>query len=216
MSLLINESYANTAQPLWLGASGGVIDGNITADEVITGRLNTTRQIGIGSHAFSDANGNTQAGLLLTGAGTTVPPANDLMIGVANGQKIRFNQVGNDGFNTFLLPSAPGANQDNLTVGGVGAIRQLKLLDAGPAAVMGTETLVAGNSPVINTSVMLGPQTYVFLTRTDVNASTSLGELRVRQRNVGSFLVESDNPATPGVADPGDVSSFVWMIINPV
>jgi hypothetical protein len=119
MSALIRQSHATNDDPLWLSANGDTITGDLTVDgEITTGRLVTTRQLGIGSHAFYDANGATQAGLLITGPGTAVPPANDLMIGVANGQKIRFNQVGNDGFNTSLVPTAPGANLDSFVCGG--------------------------------------------------------------------------------------------------
>lgn len=120
----------------------------------------------------------------------------------------------------LYVPASGGNITGDLTVDGtlfgttVQAIGYQFDASSPTAASCGTSTLVAGQSPVINTTLCLGPQTIILLQRTDVNASTSLGELRVRQRNAGNFLVESDGFAAPGVPDTGDVSSFNWVLIN--
>lgn len=208
MASLIRQSHATNDTPLWLGTNGGTIGGSLTVNGNITTTPPGLSSVTSGALYVRKVNNGIALDMGYDGSGNGV-------IVCSAGSSIKFGQVGSAG-NTTFTPSAFGANQDNFSIGGVGQMRQLKLLDSGPASVMGTSTLVAGSSPVITTSVCLGPQTYIFLTRTDVGTSTSLGVLRVRQRNAGNFLVESDASTTPGVPDAGDNSSFVWMIVNPV
>jgi hypothetical protein len=101
-----------------------------------------------------------------------------------------------------------------LNIGGVVSARQLKL-QTGVDALIGNGTLLNGTA-TITTTGCIGVNSFIFLTRTNVNASTALGDLRIQQKNVGSFLVESSTMATPPLgAETGDQSDFSWVIINP-
>lgn len=206
MSLLINESYANTAQPLWAGANGGTISGNLTVNGNITTTPVGLSSITTGGLFIKDPGNTTRLAMGYTGANGQI---------LCNpGNAIVLTQSGSTG-NTTFTPSAQGANLDALVVGGVVSTRQLKMLDTGVAAVAGSDTLTAGQV-VVNTNACLGPSSYILLTRTGVNASTALGELRVQTKNVGNFIVDSCSVAAPPATEVNDVSSFDWVIINPV
>lgn len=211
MASLIRQSHATNDTPLWLGTNGGTINGSLT----VNGSINTT-PAGLG--------GITAGGFTVTNTSNTIALRmgyngnNGVIACQGGGGNIKFTQLGSAG-NTTFTPSAFGAGLDNFTIQGIVsasrvATNSLELLDVGANAIVGTSTLVAGSSPVIVTGACLGPQSKIFLTRTDINASTSLGMLRVRQRNAGNFLVEACGPSPANVVDLGDVSSFDWMIIN--
>lgn len=211
MSLLINESYASSSTPLWASASGGTISGNLTVTGNITTAPPGLSSVTSGALYIRKVNNAIALDLGYDGSGNGV-----IVCGAGN--SIKFGQVGSSG-NTTFTPSAEGAGLDNFSVQGIVsasrvATNSLELLDAGANAIVGTSTLVTGSSPVIVTGACLGPQSKIFLTRTDINASTSLGMLRVRQRNAGNFLVEACGPSPANVVDLGDESSFDWMIIN--
>jgi hypothetical protein len=208
MASLIRQSHARNDSPLWLSANGGTINGNITVappglGSVTAGAFivrDTTGAIDLSLAYDSSTNGNGY-------------------IASRPGRSIILAQTGSLG-NSAFTPSAQGADLDSLTIGGtvfgnVVSTESLTLDASSPtAAIVGTATLVNGVGPVISTTACLDPTTKIFLQRTDVNASTSLGELRIKQRNAGNFLVESDAIATPGVPDAGDQSTFDWMIVN--
>lgn len=210
----------------YLPVNGSASISNLTVDGSITteGALNSAGLIMKNAQYISilDGGSPTQNESLRIQAGTSGAPYPD-------GSFASF-QTGLDG--TFYWGVVGQLASSSLTVGGIGnradefllqgqmsadsvQTNQIFLVNTDPAKqIYGTATLTAG-SVVINTTQCAGPSTIILLTRTDVNASTSLGELRVRQRNVGSFIVESDGFAAPGVPDAGDVSTFDWVIINP-
>jgi hypothetical protein len=82
----------------------------------------------------------------------------------------------------------------------------------------GTGTLVNGVSAAI--PAYLSASARIVVTRKDVAASTALGELVVPSASRtagaptsgGQFVVRSVIPATPGVDQAGDQSSFDWMV----
>lgn len=212
MSLLINESYASSSTPLWASASGGTISGNLT----VAGNITTTPP-GLNSLTSGALYIRKVDNAISLDLGYDVS-GNGVIACQGGGGSIKFTQLGSAG-NTTFTPSAFGAGLDNFSVQGIVsatrvATNSLELLDVGANAIVGTSTLVTGSSPVIVTGACLGPQSKIFLTRTDINASTSLGMLRVRQRNAGNFLVEACGPSPANVVDLGDDSSFDWMIIN--
>jgi hypothetical protein len=125
---------------------------------------------------------------------------------------IVFTQVNTGSGNSSLVVSAAGANTDVLTIGGTVSARNLDLLDAGAAAVIGTATLTSGTVTVNTTACDV--TSYIIVSRTAVNASTAVGELRVSNKGANNFTVVAATPGTPGTTETGDVSSFDWMILN--
>jgi hypothetical protein len=84
------------------------------------------------------------------------------------------------------------------------------LNDAGADASIGRGTLAAGQE-VINTTAS-DVTSYIMLTRTNLNASTAIGELRVSNKSANSFTVNSVDAT--GSVETGDLSDFDWVIIN--
>lgn len=212
MSLLVNESYAGPSTPLWLSAGGGTINGNLTLNGAITaGRVAASKEIlsGFGNFALIDASGSTMGGVVQQGTAG----ASDVVIQTQSGRKVIFGLVAGSGGNTSLTPSAAGANTDLLTVGGTVDALALKLANTGGAATVGSATLSAGGVVVSTTASDVN--SYILLSRTAINASTALGELRVSNKGANNFTVISAQPATPTIAESGDASSFDWVIINP-
>lgn len=227
MSALIRQSHANNESPLWLSVEGtNVVDGTLTinGDIVTNGSQNSAGLIMKNSQHISILDGGipTQNESLRITAGTTGAPYPDgafANFGTGLDGAFGFGVIGQQP-STTLIAGGIGNNADVLLVGGLVSSQgvqttQLSLVNQDPAkAVYGTATLVAG-SAVINTTQCAGPSTIILLTRTNVNASTTLGELRIRSRNVGNFTIESDVIAAPGIAEAGDLSDVDWVIINP-
>lgn len=136
-------------------------------------------------------------------------------VACASGQKLYFGGVAGLPGQSYIQPSA-STNQDALVIGGSVSTQQLKLNTSGAAAVMGSGTLLNG-AATINTTACLGVNSVIMVTRTNVNASTALGVLRVRAKNVGFFLVEASTLTTPPAlgAELGDQSDFDWIVVNP-
>lgn len=206
MSLLGAQVYANPDTPLWLSTSGNATStGNILAS-----RVAATKQFGgLGTVVVTDASNGTVGGFNQV---ATVSPFSDLYIVAQGGQKIQFGTVGGGGGNSFIQPSTTGSFADVLSVGGTVIARNLDLLDTGAAAVIGTATLVSGTVTVNTTACDV--TSYVILSRTAVNASTAVGELRVSNQGANNFTVVSADPTTPASTLTADVSTFHWMIVN--
>lgn len=78
----------------------------------------------------------------------------------------------------------------------------------------GTGVLTAGTQTIANTNIATGDM--IFITRTAVNASTTLGEFTYTISNGASFTVTSVILGTPGSTQTGDVSSYAYIIVRPV
>lgn len=113
MSLLINESYANTSAPLWLSSSGGTIDGDLDITGTLTAQYVEARS---GFSLLDNSNPQTQ---VMSIACATNNPGGDPIFQVNPNGAFRFGQVSQAAANTEIVPSAPGANLDVLNVGGV-------------------------------------------------------------------------------------------------
>ena len=212
MSLLGTPVFANPSTPLWVGVGGGTISGNVTIDGFLTaGRVASSRALepSFGNFALVDASGLTVGGVNQLGTGG----ASDTFLQTTSGRKILFGLVGGANANTTFTPSAVGANLDLLGVGGTVAALALNLEDTGAAPVVGTGTLALGTATISTTACDV--TSYILLTRTAVNASTALGELRVSNQGANDFTVVSADPTTPASTEQDDLSSFHWMIINP-
>ena len=111
MSLLGTQVFANPAKPIWLSSTGGTIEGNVTID----GDIRATGDVGSdGTITMYDPTGATaRAELATDNAGTLY---------IRAPTTINLGQLGPGPFqlpgNTTLTLSAPGANLDNLSVGG--------------------------------------------------------------------------------------------------
>jgi len=206
MSLLGTQVYGNPETPVWLAASGNAVStGNILAS-----RVAATKQFGgLGTVVVTDASNNTVGGFNQV---ISVAPASDLYIVNQGGQKIQFGTIGGGGGNSYIQPSTTGSFADVLSVGGTVIARNLDLLDTGAAAVIGTATLTSGTVTVNTTACDV--TSYILLSRTAVNASTAVGELRVSNQGANNFTVVSATPGTPGTTLTTDASTFHWMIVN--
>lgn len=78
---------------------------------------------------------------------------------------------------------------------------------------IGTGVLTAGTQTIANTNIAAGD--VILLTRTAVNASTTLGELVYTISAGASFTVRSAIIGTPGSDQTGDVSSYAYFIVRP-
>lgn len=224
MSLLGSQVFANTTNPCWLGSSGAQTISNLGSLTVgssnssagvngflTAGRIAASRAINptFGNFALSDAAGTTVGGLNQVGT----PGATDVIVTATSGRKIYFGTVGAGSFNSSMTVSAPGANLDLLTVGGTVDALALSLADTGGAAVVGSGTLSNGLAQINTTASDV--TSYILLSRTAINASTALGNLRVSSKNANNFIVTSADSTTPTNTETGDQSSFDWLIVNP-
>lgn len=78
---------------------------------------------------------------------------------------------------------------------------------------IGTGVLTAGTQTIANTNIAAGD--VILLTRTDVNASTTLGVLTYTISAGASFTVTSVILGTPGSTQTGDLSSYAYFIVRP-
>lgn len=123
---------------------------------------------------------------------------------------IYFNQVGNNVGNTYLELSAPSSGGDRLFVGGTVETLNLRLNSTGGGAVIGSGTLAAGIATINTTASDV--TCYIMLTRTNLNASTAVGELRIVNKIANSFTVNSVDAL--GAIVVGDDSDFDWVLFN--
>ena len=77
---------------------------------------------------------------------------------------------------------------------------------------IGTSVLTAGTVTIANTNISASDR--IFLSRTAVNASTTLGELTYTISAGASFTVTSVILGTPGSTQTADVSSFAYIIFR--
>lgn len=131
MSLLINESYANTSTPLWASAQGGAFPTPISAPAVYTQNLSVTDASGV-THGQVDLN-TANTGLMLAGDSS-----------------ITFGKTNTTTGNTVLTVSTAGANLDSLAVGGaISCTGNLNGIGPNPSAITlspGNPTTIALNS----------------------------------------------------------------------
>jgi hypothetical protein len=196
MSLLGTPVYANPSVPLWASATGANFSGPV---------FGTTFSAS-DSFVVLDASGGTATRLTATGS---TPGTSYIQAASA----IKFGQINQGTTNTTLTISAPGANTDLLNVGGKVAAQQLTLATGGSAGVVGTGTLTGGQAVISTTASDVGA--FIFITRTAINASTALGQLRVSNQGANNFTITSCQAGSPTTTETGDLSSFAWVIINP-
>lgn len=220
MSLLINESYANPAKPLWVGAGGGTITGNL----VVNGGINATGTIGANGDMITsspdffrslDGVSGQPAGTFGSTGNPTTGPAYALLGGFTG---IRFTRSGATTGNTELLVTTAGSNNDNLSVGG-----KVGMLSMGAGADMaGVGTIGVGTTNVTISSTKVTANSLIFLSHRGTpsagpGAGQPQGNLSYRPSEIVpgvSFKVNlTDSTGVIIAASLVDVP-FVWMVIN--
>ncbi len=92
------------------------------------------------------------------------------------------------------------------------AATQLKVQGGGVNDFIGTATLTAGTVVVANSNIASTDK--ILITRTGVNASTTLGFLDTSIVNAVAFTIRSLELATPGMVETGDVSTVDYFIVR--
>lgn len=156
-----------------------------------------------GAIVVKDVSGNTSGRI-------GCPTVSNVAIQASNA--ILFQQVGGLTGNSSLEVKAVG-QQDIFTTQLINA-DALFIRKVGSNASSGVETLTNGTVTInVNLSDITAN---IFLTRTAINASTAIGNLRVSSQNASNFTVVSARDATPTITESGDQSTFNWWIINGV
>lgn len=127
MSLLINESYANSSKPLWLSSAGGPVGGSIV--------MGAGQQIVFpegGAITMGDI-GSPAPGIRITpslGPAPTFVP-----LAYIQGDEFRFSKLNTGLYNSRLVTSVAGSNLDSLEIGGtIQGIGPLPVTLADPTA----------------------------------------------------------------------------------
>ena len=154
------------------------------------------------------------------GAMTPLDPAGDPtgqittpsvgVLTLAGTNAIDFKQVGAAGGNTSIT-LRPLGGQDILTTGLVDC--EGIVLPTGAAGTIGSATLVGGT--IVVTTTASDVTSYIMITRTAVNSSSAIGELRVSNKSANQFTVVSNIPSAPSTLETNDVSTFDWVVFNP-
>ena len=218
MSALIRQSHANNEQPLWISSSGG---GNVVAGNLVVDGSVTTQDAGL---ILKD--GATTVGSVSYDTTNQAVSIQAVGLPVATTGTIEFSLLGASAQTYLDVTSIP--NSDLLMVGGqittqgdiigggdlstgnISATSYSVNIDPGRPS-MGVATLVNGLITVPTGASDV--TSIIFLTRANLNASTALGELRVRARNSNDFQIEATNPTTL-IAQAGDQSDVQWIIFN--
>jgi hypothetical protein len=162
-----------------------------------------------------------QTGTITLAGGTA---AQTLNIANSTGGK-SVNIATGAGANTVVLGSTnttstttinSGSGNINATGGHLSIVSDAKTLFVkGGAATdfVGTGVLTSGTQTIANTNIAAGD--IILLSRTAVNASTTLGELTYTISAGASFTVTSVIIGTPGSPETGDLSSYAYFIVRP-
>lgn len=202
-----SRTILQTNDPLYIGQIGTAnANTSLTVSAYNPGAPNDALNVGGAINAYGN-NGfsvYTAAGVrkvaILNQAGQS---------GIQSDDVLYFSRIGVPAQSSLAMGVAPAP--DVLTIGGTVAAKALDLEDTGAAAVVGTGTLAAGIATINTTASDV--TCYIFLTRTNLNASTAVGELRIVNKIANSFTVNSVDAT--GAIEVNDVSDFDWMIVNP-
>ena len=195
---------------LYLSANGGTINGDITAEYIVANS-------GLELKDNSDPR-NT----IFTVAAATNGATGNPIIQVRSGASLRFGLVSQANANTTFTPSAPGANTDKLTVGGLVATNSLSMLSTGAGPTSGKSAVVVGTSFVIINSTAITADSLIFLTYNGIvsagpGGGSAQGLLVARTGVIvpgvsfGVFLTSIDGIS---IAAAGQDATFNWMFIN--
>jgi hypothetical protein len=174
----------------------------------------TTGTITIGSLAAG-----TGTGTLFGGTG-----AQTLNIANSTGGKT-VNIATGAGANTVTIGSTNSTSTTTINAGSGNIIAtatlelnqhatELQVKGGNATDFIGTATLTAGTVTIANTNIASGDR--IFISRTAVNASTTLGEFTYTISGATSFTVTSVILGTPASTQTADVSSFAYFIVRQI
>jgi hypothetical protein len=191
--------------------------GNFSLDGAATSNYTFAPTTTSGTINFGGTGANTGTATLLGGTGAqTINVAASTgvkTINIGTGAAANVITVGteNTTASLSLRAGSGGVNvSGNLNLANVAT----KLSYNGGAATdfIGSSVLVAGTVTINNTNIAATDR--IFVMRTAVNASTTLGTLIYTISAGASFTVTSVQSATPGSTQTGDVSSFVYFVVG--
>lgn len=212
MSIVIRESHANNSQPLWLGAGGGTVTGNLIVDGNIRAEGNVSTKVVVIIDNSDTPVGGVYKRSIADGDG-----ANGILL---QGEEIQFGRLGTGVFNTKIVTSAGGSNLDLLAVGGAitatGNITATGLLNGiGPVPIA---SIPSGASQTVTLSSGSASRTLVFPVTTSI-APVANAEYDVQATG---FFTLATTPApvsgdylTITVSAGTGINSNVAVIINP-
>lgn len=208
------ESTEDAALAIRLHANGGTSE---------TIQLHADQGTGVGSiNLLSDV-----GGLTLRATGLASADAINLEAvagGIDADAALQINVASSQAASTAIqLTASDAAGGITMTAGtgGVNVAGNLNLTSVatqismnGGAATdfIGTGTLTAGTVTISNTNIAANDR--IFLSRTAVNASTTLGEFTYTISAGASFTVTSVILGTPGSTQTNDLSSFAYIIFR--
>lgn len=173
----------------------------MTTGNIVIGDAQTTGTLTIGSTAAGsglvrivDGTG-AQTVQIATGAG-----AKTVSLGSTNTTSTTTIQAGSGGVNL--------TGDVNLTA----VATKISLNGGAVTDFIGTGVLALGTVTIANTNISASDR--IFLSRTAVNASTTLGELTYVINASTNFIVTSVIVGTPGSPQTGDLSSFSYIIFR--
>jgi len=134
--------------------------------------------------------------------------AKAVTLGSTNTTSATTVQAGSGGITLTGTMTASGTLKLN------GAATQLQVHGGAVTDFIGTATLVAGTVTVANTNIAATDR--IFIQRTAVNASTTLGELTYTISAATSFTITSVILGTPGSTQTADVSDVVYFIVRQI
>ena len=114
------------------------------------------------------------------------------------------------------ITATTGTGNFNVSGGhlAIASVARTLLVNGGAVTdFIGTGVLTAGTQTIANTNIAAGD--VILLTRTAVNASTTLGFLTYTISAGASFTVTSVIVGTPGATETNDVSSYAYFIVRP-
>lgn len=210
------SSLGNTA--LTTSANGANLDSLVCGGQISATGTPGSRGMALFNAKYLscyDATTPTNIEAMRIGSGTTGTPGVTFSeIEVQAGSTLYFNQIG-QAANSYITPAPFNSTDptDIFNVGGSIFTRRLNFVNTTGFEVFGTATLVAGTI-VVNTGSS-DVNSIILLTRGAVNASTTLGELRVSNKGANNFTIVSAQTGAPTSTQTGDLSDVQWVILNP-
>lgn len=206
-----------------------------TGNFTLNGAATSTYTVGAATTSGTISIGGTAQ----TGTGTIFGGTGAQTIDIANNTGIKtINIAGDSATSANIIKIGTGAAAQTVTVGStnttstttinsgsgnvnvtgghlsIATVAKTLLVNGGAATdFIGTGVLTAGTQTISNTNIAAGD--VILITRTAVNASTTLGVLTYTISAATSFTVTSVILGTPGSTQTADVSSYAYFIVRP-
>ena len=215
--VVIGNTTGNTQVTIASG-TGAIAIGTTIAKTItignVTGATAVNVNTGTGGTTYTTTNGIFT---LATGTGaiTMSNDATATTISIGAGAGVKTVTLGSTN-TTSTTTINSGSGNVNVTGGhlSIATVAKTLLVNGGAATdFIGTGVLTLGTQTIANTNIATGD--VIILTRTAVNASTTLGQFTYTISNATSFTVTSVILGTPGSTQTGDLSSYAYFIVRP-